>query len=135
MHIDMLGESVLVAEVLSDSSEGHDRGRKLASHQRILSLAHHRLVSQNEVRVAHYRRISRVPGENQWRLDVLGAGRNLALDAIECRAPVDLFYTKALLDKADRCRQVGVAMPEESSRRVVHSCHRRIAPISAGSIA
>ena len=80
--------------MLSDSTEGYDRGKKFESYQRIRSLAHYLLVSQRQVRVEHFCRVPGTNPDNQWLLQVLGRGQTLLLDALECRIAIDGFYHK-----------------------------------------
>lgn len=53
---DALVNPVLVAEVLSDSTEASDRGEKWAHYQRVASLREYVLVSQHEPHVEVFRR-------------------------------------------------------------------------------
>ena len=56
---------ILVAEVLSDSTEAYDRGRKFAHYRLMPSLRHYLLVSQQEPRLELW---SRTAGaEWRWR--------------------------------------------------------------------
>jgi Uma2 family endonuclease len=71
-HQDILLNPTLLIEVLSDSTERHDRGRKARHYRRIPSLQEYLLVAQAEPRVESYRR----QGERQWVLT-----EALALDA------------------------------------------------------
>ncbi len=47
---------VLIAEVLSDSTEAYDRGRKFGWYRQIESLRHYILVDQNKVQIEHFYR-------------------------------------------------------------------------------
>lgn len=60
----------VIVEVLSDSTEGYDRGAKFAHYQSIPSLDEYVLVSSKERRVEHYRRQSNT---HQWLLTVYTA--------------------------------------------------------------
>jgi Uma2 family endonuclease len=60
---------ILVVEVLSDSTEAYDRGKKFAQYRRIPSLREYVLVSQYEPRIEVYRRTERGP----WELSEAGA--------------------------------------------------------------
>jgi Uma2 family endonuclease len=55
-HVDVLLNPVLIAEVLSESTEGYDRGRKFELYQSISSLKEYLLVSSDHVRVELYSR-------------------------------------------------------------------------------
>lgn len=77
---DTLLNPTLIAEVLSDSSEAYDRGRKFAHYRLIPSLRHYLLVSQKEPRVEM---LSRATGDEWiWReaSDLVGT---LELPALE----------------------------------------------------
>ncbi len=80
----------VIFEVLSRSSEEYDRGKKFAEYRTIPSLSDYVLVSQTEMKVEHFRR----QPDGQWRITVLGAGEQLALDSIGCEISVDELYLK-----------------------------------------
>lgn len=85
----------LVVEVLSDSTEAHDRGSKAAHYRRIPSLREYVLVSQREPLIEVYRRNER----NRWELvsearaaeqaEIASCGDPIALD-------VDAIYRDPL---------------------------------------
>ena len=58
---DTLLNPIIVVEVLSPSTEAYDRGEKFAHYQELASLREYILVSQDRVRVEHYRLI-----KTQW---------------------------------------------------------------------
>ena len=62
---DILTNPVFVAEVLSPSTESHDRGDKWASYQTIPTLQHYLLVTTTRTRVEVHIRT-----ETNWQLDV-----------------------------------------------------------------
>jgi Uma2 family endonuclease len=55
-HRDILLNPVVLIEVLSESTEGYDRGRKFEHYRRIASLQEYVLASQEEPRVEAYHR-------------------------------------------------------------------------------
>jgi Uma2 family endonuclease len=55
-HFDTLLNPQLIIEVLSDSTESYDRGRKFAHYRNIDSLREYVLVYQNECRVERFSR-------------------------------------------------------------------------------
>ena len=65
----------VIVEVLSDSTEGQDRGDKWRHYQRIASLQAYVLVSQAEPRVEVFRRVGDV-----WQYQAAGPGEQLQLD-------------------------------------------------------
>jgi Uma2 family endonuclease len=71
---DVLTNPHVVVEVLSPSTEAHDRGEKWEAYQRIHSLTDYVLVSQTSMRIEHYRREG-----DSWRYRMLGAGDTLTL--------------------------------------------------------
>lgn len=87
---DLLLNPRVIVEVLSESSEGNDRGEKFASYQAIESLQEYVLLSQTEVRVEHYSR----QRDGSWIYRSIGAGGELALPSIECVIAVDRVYAK-----------------------------------------
>ena len=82
-----LNPTVLI-EVLSPSTEGYDRGEKLAHYQRITSLREVMLVAHDERRVDLWRRIG-----DHWTQLTFGPGESVALDSLGCALPVaDLYF-------------------------------------------
>jgi Uma2 family endonuclease len=82
---DIVPEPKVVVEVLSRSSQGFDRGAKLAAYQQIPSLRQYLLIAQDEIAVSLYQRDDggwreRIVKEPEARLDfaVGGAGMTLA---------------------------------------------------------
>lgn len=53
-HEDVLLNPILIAEVLSDSTEGYDRGKKFENYRQIPSFQEYLLVSQKEPRVEQF---------------------------------------------------------------------------------
>ena len=89
----LLNPSVLI-EVLSPSTEAHDRGRKFAHYRRLESLREYVLIDQDNVQVERYSR----QGED-WpltRLDELGQA--LRLDSIDCEVDLRAIYEKVRID-------------------------------------
>jgi Uma2 family endonuclease len=78
----------LLVEVLSDSTEGYDRGAKFATYRRISSLEEYVMVSQHEPLIERYSRNT----DGSWTLTEFGPGMTLALDAIGCMIAVDEVY-------------------------------------------
>ena len=77
---DTLLNPILIGEVLSDSTEAYDRGKKFAHYRLISSLRHFLLVSQKEPRAELF---SHAGGE-EWRLrEAGGLDATLDLPALE----------------------------------------------------
>jgi Uma2 family endonuclease len=88
---DTLLNPCVIVEVLSDSTEAHDRGAKFAHYRTIPSLQEYVLVSQHEQEVDHYRRLD----SGQWVLTAYqGASASVALPALGCELPLAEVYDK-----------------------------------------
>lgn len=89
-HIDTLLNPSVIIEVLSDSTELYDRVKKFAHYRRIDSLREYVLVSQNEMRIEHYRLDA-----GRWIFsDVSGSDNVLHLESIDCHLPVSAIYER-----------------------------------------
>ena len=89
---DTLLNPTLIVEVLSPSTEAYDRGEKFVHYQELASLREYILVSQNRIRVEHYRLTETqwVQTEFQTHEDVLpliSIGCELSLQDIYRRVP------------------------------------------------
>jgi Uma2 family endonuclease len=85
----LLNPTVLV-EVLSESTEGYDRGKKFRNYRSITTFREYVLVAQDAVSVERYTR-----GEDGvWSLHESGAGERLVLASIGCEIAVDEIYLK-----------------------------------------
>ena len=88
---DRLADPTLVVEVLSPSTESHDRVRKWREYQNISGLRHVVLVAQNERRVEVYSRTNRgwelvVTEPPEDAIALSGFGATLSLNAIYHRS-------------------------------------------------
>jgi len=80
---------IVVAEVLSPSTEGFDRGRKSAKYRKSESVQQYLLVSQDQAMVEIYSRES----DGSWRLnEVTGLDGMVALPSIEVVVPMRAIY-------------------------------------------
>jgi len=87
---DTLLNPILVIEVLSPSTEAYDRGEKFAHYQALASLKEYILVSQDRVRVEHYRLI-----KTQWvQTEFQAPEEVLPLVSIECELPLRHIYRR-----------------------------------------
>ncbi len=78
----------LLVEVLSPSTEGYDRGEKLAHYKRIESLREVMLVAHDEHRVDLWRRIA-----DRWTQLSFRPGESVVLDSLGCWLPIgDVYY-------------------------------------------
>jgi Uma2 family endonuclease len=85
---DTLTNPAVIFEVLSDSTEGYDRGRKFDNYRSIPSLMDYVLVSQHEVLVEHFVRQE----DGTWNLRVLRTGQKLRLTGVTIELPVEDLY-------------------------------------------
>ncbi|HYY93233.1 MAG TPA: Uma2 family endonuclease [Pyrinomonadaceae bacterium] len=87
---DVILNPVLVVEVLSESTEAFDRGKKFSSYQQIESLREYLLVAQDEFVVEHYLR-----QEDGWLYTkASGPEADLVLPALDCRIALGDIYNK-----------------------------------------
>ena len=89
-HFDTLLNPQVIFEVLSNSTESYDRGKKFEQYRSIPSLRSYVLVAQDAVLVEHFARQE----DGAWLLREHRAGGRLALDAIGGSIAVDEIYLK-----------------------------------------
>lgn len=83
----------LIVEVLSDATEVYDRGAKFAHYQLLDSLKEYLLVSQQERRAEHYRRMD----SGQWLLTVVKERGSIELPSLGVTVGLDEVYRNAEL--------------------------------------
>jgi Uma2 family endonuclease len=83
---------IVLIEVLSDSTEAHDRGAKAAHYRKLTSLREYVMVSQHEPRIEIMRRSER----GVWELHGAGAGESIELASLGVRLSVDAVYEDPL---------------------------------------
>jgi Uma2 family endonuclease len=94
-----LANPVLLAEVLSPSTEAYDRGDKAAHYRRIPSLQEYLLIAQDRVRVERYRRV----GNNDWLLSEFTALTDvIELNSLAILLPVAALYADVPLEPGPR---------------------------------
>ena len=87
---DILLNPIVIVEVLSPSTEAYDRGEKFAQYRQLTSLQEYALVSQDQIRVDHYRR-----QERQWIFtDIEKHDEILQLPSIQCELPLQEIYAR-----------------------------------------
>ena len=93
---DTIVNPVLLAEVLSDSTEAYDRGRKSEQYRQIPSLREYLLINQNEPHIELM-----VRGENKWILhEASGANARIELPALEITLSLtEIYLNVSLLDE------------------------------------
>ncbi len=91
---DTLLNPTAIVEVLSPSTEAHDRGDKFAHYRRLESLREYVLVAQNRMQVERFTRRGDdwVMTELSWPEDVL------RLDSIACAVPLHEVYDRVRFD-------------------------------------
>lgn len=88
---DTLLNPILLVEVLSDSTEGYDRGKKFQHYRSIESLREYVLVSQDEARIEKYLK----QGAGFWVLsDAFGLDAKINFDSIDCEIALNEVFDK-----------------------------------------
>ncbi len=95
---DVVLNPTVLFEVLSDSTEGYDRGQKFGNYRRIESLREYVLVSQNEVLVERFQRNP----DNTWTMtESRGIESTLALTSVGISIPLLEIYDKVDFSKPE----------------------------------
>jgi Uma2 family endonuclease len=84
----------IIVEVLSDSTEGEDRGEKWAHYQRLPSLREYVLVSQRSHRIEVFSRDEAQP--DLWHYRDHGKGAQVGLPSLGVSVDVDAIYASPL---------------------------------------
>ena len=96
-HADTLLNPTLVLEVLSESTEAFDRGKKFDSYRTIESLAEYLLVAQGTYRIEHH---AKQP-DGRWLLsDYHSLHDAVVLNSIQCKLPLREVYDKVALRRS-----------------------------------
>ena len=96
-HVDTLIDPTAIIEVLSDSTEGYDRGAKFAHYRRLASLQEYVLIAQDTVRVERYVR----EGERWVLTEIAGSAEALTLTSVGCTIPLRDIYERVELPTPD----------------------------------
>jgi Uma2 family endonuclease len=92
-EVDTLLNPNVIIEVLSESTEAYDRGKKFGHYRRLESLREYVLVAQDEVRVERYSRRG-----DEWVLTELSSlDDTLRLESIGCAVALREIYAKVEL--------------------------------------
>lgn len=86
-----IGNPRVIFEVLSSSTEAHDRGAKFSHYRRSATLAEYVLVSQRERLVEHYRRTD----DGRWILSEYRGDDPVELPSLGCSLPLHEIYRNA----------------------------------------
>jgi Uma2 family endonuclease len=90
-HVDTLLNPQLIIEVLSESTESYDRGRKFAHYRSIESLLEYVLVSQEECRVEQYVR----QDDGKWLYtETTDPNALVELASVACRLSLSRLYRR-----------------------------------------
>lgn len=89
---DAISNPAVLIEVLSPSTEAHDRGAKWAHYRRITSLREYVLVAQDEPRIEVYRRNE----QGRWELYEASRGERVAVESLGLALEVDRVYENPL---------------------------------------
>jgi Uma2 family endonuclease len=92
-----LPEPVLIVEVLSPSTEDHDRGRKVTDYREIPSLQEILVVSSQQRRVELWRREG-----DHWRVEDLIGEASVRLESSNASIPLAAIYANVALAGADQ---------------------------------
>ena len=93
-YVDTLTNPTLIVEVLSDSTESYDRGKKFRYYRTIDSLAEYVLIAQDEYRVEQY--IKQPDG--RWLLsEVRSLNDQVELSSVNCTLSLKEIYDKVRL--------------------------------------
>ncbi|HYX71214.1 MAG TPA: Uma2 family endonuclease [Nitrososphaera sp.] len=93
-YIDTLLNPTLLVEVLSESTESYDRGKKSGFYRTIDSLGEYLLVAQDEYRVEQYVK----QGDGRWLLiDIRSLDGIIELHSIECRLVLKDVYDRVVV--------------------------------------
>jgi Uma2 family endonuclease len=90
---DIISNPQVIVEVLSDSTERFDRGKKFGGYRSLPSLSDYLLVAQDQARVEHYTR----GADGTWVLREVGPGTRLRLTALPGEIAIDDIYRKVAL--------------------------------------
>ena len=80
----------LIIEVLSDSTEGFDRGDKFSDYKTIPTLEEYVLIHQKQVLVEKFLK----KGDNLWSTEVYRGGDRVELQSIAFSCPIEFLYEK-----------------------------------------
>lgn len=87
----------LIVEVLSQSTQRHDRGAKFEDYRSIDTFEEYVLVWQDRVRIEVRRR----EDERRWTIETFGAGEHVELRSVRAELDVDALYAGVFQLKGD----------------------------------
>ena len=87
-ELDTLTNPIVIIEILSDSTEAFDRGKKFAYYRAIATLQEYILVAQNEYHVEQFTRI-----DDGWKYcSYVNTDLILKIESVNCRLPLSEIY-------------------------------------------
>jgi len=87
--LDVLVNPALIVEILSESTEAYDRGKKFVSYQSIGTFREYLLIAQDRPYITHYVRQS---DESWLRTDIEGLANEIELVTIACKMSLREIY-------------------------------------------
>lgn len=93
-NFDTLTNPILIIEVLSDSTEGYDKGVKFDNYRSLESLREYVLIAQNSKRVIRY---TKQTGGGWILMDFIGEKTVVELASIDCSLSTEDIYDKVKL--------------------------------------
>ncbi len=97
--VSVLTNPMLIAEVLSPSTESFDRGEKFTYYQSIPSFCEYLLLAQNRPHIAHY--VKETNG--RWLYEeVIGMDASLHIVTLDCTLPLSRLYRHVNFATAER---------------------------------
>lgn len=98
---DSLLNPVLVIEVLSDSTEGYDRGKKFNHYRTIESLREYVLISQSEPMVQTFLRLD----DGCWKMQpIQGLDQSVTFESINVTVPMSEIYRDVVFDEPEKLK-------------------------------
>ncbi|MEW5930358.1 MAG: Uma2 family endonuclease [Gemmatimonadota bacterium] len=92
-HVDTLLNPAVIVEVLSESTEGYDRGEKFSHYRRLESLREYVLVAQDRIRVEHFAR----QGDHWMLTEISDPDASLELPSVGCTVALRGIYERVEL--------------------------------------
>jgi Uma2 family endonuclease len=104
---DTLLNPIVIIEVLSPSTEGHDRGAKFAHYRRIESLRQYVLITPDAPRIEWY---TRQEESRLWYLqETEGLETEMSLESITCQLQLAEVFDKVEFDETERQKYMAAA--------------------------
>ncbi|HVJ84010.1 MAG TPA: Uma2 family endonuclease [Caulifigura sp.] len=109
---DTLTNPIAIVEVLSESTEGYDRGQKFLHYRSIPSLREYVLISQRQMLVEHFAR----QANGQWVLTTFsGPEETVVFPTLDVSIPIASLYLKVDLPASPSLRDDGDPMSPSPS--------------------